>query len=155
MFFDSYSASITMPSALGSGSGSGSPEPALSSMLGADYSDGRSSATPTPATAEETSKGADATATASTGLDKEKPRLTEQEKKINHIASEQKRRAAIREGFDRLTELVPGLEGQGRSESVVLRKSVDFIHAKLQERQSLIREIEARGGRIDDSLRQV
>lgn len=52
----------------------------------------------------------------------EKTRLTEQEKKNNHIASEQKRRLAIREGFDRLTEIVPGLEGQGRSESIVLKK---------------------------------
>jgi heteromeric Ino2p/Ino4p transcription factor len=53
----------------------------------------------------------------------ERPRLTESEKKTNHIASEQKRRMAIREGFDRLTEIVPGLEGMGRSESVVLQKS--------------------------------
>ncbi|OOF95504.1 hypothetical protein ASPCADRAFT_207983 [Aspergillus carbonarius ITEM 5010] len=85
--------------------------------------------------------------------DKEKPRLTEQEKKNNHIASEQKRRAAIREGFDRLTELVPGLEGQGRSESIVLRKTVDFIQLQLRERQELMAEIERRGGRIDDSFR--
>ncbi|KAL4742171.1 Maf-like protein-domain-containing protein [Aspergillus similis] len=80
--------------------------------------------------------------------ERDKPRLTEQEKKNNHIASEQKRRAAIREGFDRLTELVPGLEGQGRSESIVLKKTVDFIHAQLQERKNLITEIERRGGRI-------
>lgn len=85
--------------------------------------------------------------------EKEKPRLTEQEKKNNHIASEQKRRAAIREGFDRLTELVPGLTGQGRSEGMVLRKTVDFIHVKLQERQELIEEIEKRGGKVDDRIR--
>lgn len=85
--------------------------------------------------------------------DKDKPRLSEQEKKSNHIASEQKRRAAIREGFDRLTELVPGLEGQGRSESIVLKKTVDFMHLQLRERQELIAEIESRGGRIDDAFR--
>ncbi|KAJ5161917.1 hypothetical protein N7492_007309 [Penicillium capsulatum] len=85
--------------------------------------------------------------------DKDKPRLTDQEKKNNHIASEQKRRAAIREGFDRLTELVPGLEGQGRSESIVLQKTVDYMHLKLQERQNLIAEIESKGGRVDDSFR--
>ncbi|KAJ5997876.1 hypothetical protein N7499_005728 [Penicillium canescens] len=85
--------------------------------------------------------------------DKDKPRLTDQEKKSNHIASEQKRRAAIREGFDRLTELVPGLEGQGRSESIVLQKTVDFIHVKLQERHDLIAEIESKGGHVDDSFR--
>ncbi|KAL2871882.1 uncharacterized protein BJX67DRAFT_376736 [Aspergillus lucknowensis] len=87
------------------------------------------------------------------GGDRDKPRLTEQEKKNNHIASEQKRRAAIREGFDRLTELVPGLEGQGRSESIVLKKTVDFIHLKIQERKELIAEIERRGGRISEDMR--
>ncbi|KAJ5091254.1 hypothetical protein NUU61_006124 [Penicillium alfredii] len=103
--------------------------------------DDRSSSTPTG-----TSKQLSA-------QDKDKPRLTDQEKKNNHIASEQKRRAAIREGFDRLTELVPGLEGQGRSESIVLQKTVDFIHLKLQERHELIAEVENKGGRVDDSLR--
>ncbi|KAL4880990.1 hypothetical protein BJY04DRAFT_190562 [Aspergillus karnatakaensis] len=85
--------------------------------------------------------------------EREKPRLTEQEKKNNHIASEQKRRAAIREGFDRLTELVPGLEGQGRSESIVLKKTVDFIQLQIQERKELIAEIERRGGRVSDDMR--
>jgi len=83
----------------------------------------------------------------------EKPRLTEQEKKNNHIASEQKRRAAIREGFDRLTELVPGLEGQGRSESVVLKKSVDYMRKVLQERRELVKEVEARGGVVEARLK--
>lgn len=90
-----------------------------------------------------------------TGERAERPRLTEQEKKNNHIASEQKRRAAIREGFDRLTELVPGLEGQGRSESIVLSKTVDFIRSKLREREELIAEIESYGGRVDDRYRTV
>ncbi|CAI7587667.1 unnamed protein product [Penicillium manginii] len=106
-----------------------------------EIDDDRSSSTPTAA-----SKSV-------SGQDKEKPRLTDQEKKNNHIASEQKRRAAIREGFDRLTELVPGLEGQGRSESIVLQKTVDFIHLQLQERHNLIAEIENKGGRVDDSFR--
>ncbi|KAJ5614662.1 hypothetical protein N7528_008316 [Penicillium herquei] len=104
-----------------------------------DDENDRSSSTPAPKSAS--------------GQDKDKPRLTDQEKKNNHIASEQKRRAAIREGFDRLTELVPGLEGQGRSESIVLQKTVDFIHQQLQERHSLIAEVESKGGRVDDSLR--
>lgn len=80
----------------------------------------------------------------------EKPRLSEHEKKQNHIASEQKRRQAIREGFDRLTELVPGLEGQGRSESVVLKKSVDYMRAQVEERRILIEKIERLGGHVDE-----
>ncbi|KAK4449422.1 hypothetical protein QBC34DRAFT_404886 [Podospora aff. communis PSN243] len=80
----------------------------------------------------------------------DKPRLTEVEKKANHIASEQKRRQAIRQGFDRLTELVPGLEGQGRSEGIVLSKTVDFIKEQIEERKRLIKELEERGVVVDD-----
>lgn len=117
-------------------------------MNGEDGEDGsRSSVTPTAKQQKELSP------TSQQLLDKDKPRLTEQEKKSNHIASEQKRRAAIREGFDRLTELVPGLEGQGRSENIVLKKTVDHMRLQLQERQQLIAEIESRGGRIDEALR--
>jgi heteromeric Ino2p/Ino4p transcription factor len=125
-----------------------SPIPASASTVTEDAHT-RSSTTPTgPSSSRQAG-----VSSAGTAADKDKPRLTEQEKKNNHIASEQKRRAAIREGFDRLTELVPGLEGQGRSESIVLRKTVDFIHLKLQERQELIAEIESRGGHIDDAFR--
>ena len=84
----------------------------------------------------------------------EKPRLTEQEKKTNHIASEQKRRAAIREGFDRLAELTPGMEGQGRSEGLVLSKVVEFAEEQMEERKRLIREIEGRGGIVDGDLKK-
>lgn len=130
-----------MPAPASSSSETSYSPNAASVGLNAEDRDDRSSSTPT------------ASKVGGSGPDKEKPRLTEQEKKNNHIASEQKRRAAIREGFDRLTELVPGLEGQGRSESIVLRKTVDFIHLQLRERQELIAEIERRGGRIDDTFR--
>ncbi|GKZ85701.1 hypothetical protein AnigIFM56816_011672 [Aspergillus niger] len=126
-----------------------SPVPGGATTHSDDRDDRSPSTTPT---GNSSSKPASASSVAN-AQDKDKPRLTEQEKKNNHIASEQKRRAAIREGFDRLTELVPGLEGQGRSESIVLRKTVDFIQLQLQERQELIAEIERRGGRIDDSFR--
>lgn len=120
-------------------------------MMNADDSDDRrSSSTPT---AKQRQQREITPSSHQQLLDKDKPRLTEQEKKTNHIASEQKRRAAIREGFDRLTELVPGLEGQGRSESIVLKKTVDHMRSQLQERHQLIAEIENRGGRIDEALR--
>lgn len=67
---------------------------------------------------------------------------------------EQKRRQAIREGFDRLTELVPGLEGQGRSESVVLKKTVDYMRAQLEERRRLVRRIEELGGAVEDGMKK-
>ncbi|GJN70290.1 helix-loop-helix DNA-binding domain-containing protein [Purpureocillium lilacinum] len=84
----------------------------------------------------------------------EKPRLTEEEKKQNHIASEQKRRQAIREGFDRLTELVPGLEGQGRSEGLVLKRTVEFMRQQIEERRVMVDQIERAGGRVDDELKK-
>jgi len=84
----------------------------------------------------------------------DKPRLSEYEKKANHIASEQKRRQAIREGFDRLTELVPGLEGQGRSESVVLNKTVIYMREQLEERKRLVRQIEELGGKVEESMKK-
>jgi len=95
-----------------------------------------------------------ANAGSSNGNPEEKPRLSEHEKKANHIASEQKRRQAIREGFDRLTELVPGLEGQGRSESVVLKKTVDYMRAQLAERRKLVGRIEELGGQVEDGMRR-
>lgn len=74
------------------------------------------------------------------GGNNDRPRLTDAEKKQNHIISEQKRRQAIRQGFDRLASLVPGMEGQGRSEALVLGNGVNSIKyhtalkAKLKKR---------------------
>src|SRR5205807_9287469 len=75
----------------------------------------------------------------------EKPRLSEQEKKNNHIASEQKRRQAIRDGFDRLASIVPGMEGQGRSEAVVLEATLPLMREKIEERQQIIHDAQAKG----------
>ncbi|CAI0647215.1 Protein max [Colletotrichum siamense] len=84
----------------------------------------------------------------------EKPRLTEAEKKQNHIASEQKRRQAIREGFDRLTELVPGLEGQGRSEGLVLKRTVEFMRDQLAERRAMVERLENSGVEVDEKFKR-
>ncbi|KAK3311325.1 uncharacterized protein B0T15DRAFT_70962 [Chaetomium strumarium] len=85
--------------------------------------------------------------------EKEKPRLTDKEKKANHIASEQKRRQAIREGFDKLAELVPGMEGLARSEGVVLHGTVDYIRKLLLERRQMIKDLEAKGVAVDMELK--
>jgi hypothetical protein len=75
----------------------------------------------------------------------ERPRLTEAQKKENHIRSEQKRREAIREGFDKLASIVPGMEGQGRSEAVVLEATIKYMREKIVERQHIIDEAKAKG----------
>ncbi|KAI5208850.1 hypothetical protein E4T42_03512 [Aureobasidium subglaciale] len=84
----------------------------------------------------------------------DKPRLTEQEKKNNHIASEQKRRQAIREGFDRLAEIVPNMSGQGRSEAVMLSATVTYMRAQLAKKDTL-KEIAAKLNVSDGDFEQM
>ena len=76
--------------------------------------------------------------------------LSEEQKKANHIASEKKRRTNIREQYDKLADMTPGMEGHGRSEGRVLEEVVKRGRALKEERRQLIREIEARGGIVDD-----
>lgn len=59
----------------------------------------------------------------------------------------------IRAGFDRLCELVPGLEGQGRSEGVVLKRTVDYMKVQLIRRRELVMAAEARGEFVSEELR--
>ncbi|ORZ32472.1 hypothetical protein BCR44DRAFT_1368889, partial [Catenaria anguillulae PL171] len=60
-----------------------------------------------------------------------RPLLTDDVKKRNHIASEQKRRLNIRVGFDNLVSLVPGLADHPRSETVILGKAADHLQIML------------------------
>lgn len=53
--------------------------------------------------------------------------LSEEQKRENHIRSEQKRRTLIKEGFDDLCELVPGLQGGGFSKSTMLAMAADWL----------------------------
>lgn len=69
--------------------------------------------------------------------------LTEQEKKHNHVVSEQRRRQAIRDGFDEIVKLTPSLingpvsagpgnTGGGHSKSTILNAAAVYI-LELQE----------------------
>ncbi|KAF2737168.1 hypothetical protein EJ04DRAFT_510519 [Polyplosphaeria fusca] len=80
-----------------------------------------------------------------TGNPNDRPRLTEAQKKENHIRSEQKRREAIREGFDRLASIVPGMEGQGRSEAIVLEATLKMLREEIMKRKGIIEDARARG----------
>ena len=75
----------------------------------------------------------------------DRPRLTEAQKKENHIRSEQKRREAIRDGFDRLASMVPGMEGQGRSEAVVLDATLQMIREEIAKRKQILEQARAKG----------
>lgn len=85
--------------------------------------------------------------------DNEKARLTDEQKKTNHITSEQNRRNFLRQQFDRLSEMVPGTRGKARSEAVVLEKLVDYGHSQIEEGQRMIEEIERGGGFVDPAIR--
>ncbi|KAL9546180.1 hypothetical protein MBANPS3_006791 [Mucor bainieri] len=79
--------------------------------------------------------------------------LSEDQKKANHIASEQKRRANIRIGFDQLVDMVPALENCHRSEALILQKSVDYIKDLVQDKNNLrerVRELQTVLGEIPD-----
>lgn len=52
-----------------------------------------------------------------------------------------------------MASIVPGLEGQGRSEGHVLNVSVQFILEQIQERRRLVEQVEARGGVVSDELK--
>ncbi|KAI8371071.1 hypothetical protein BD560DRAFT_395998 [Blakeslea trispora] len=63
--------------------------------------------------------------------------LTDDEKRANHIVSEQKRRNTIRLGFKDLTELVPTLKNINNSKSTILFKAVDYIRYLNKRNKSL------------------
>ena len=66
-----------------------------------------------------------------------KENLTEEQKRSNHILSEQKRRNLIREGFDDLCSLVPGLRGGGFSKSAMLTQAADWLDDTLRGNEIL------------------
>ena len=53
--------------------------------------------------------------------------LTDEQRRENHIASEQKRRNTIKEGYDELIEFVPGLKAGGFSRSASMTQAVDWL----------------------------
>ena len=58
--------------------------------------------------------------------------LTEEQKRTNHILSEQKRRNLIRQGFEDLCTLVPALRGGGFSKSAMLTGAADWLEDLLR-----------------------
>ncbi|KNE64535.1 hypothetical protein AMAG_09895 [Allomyces macrogynus ATCC 38327] len=90
--------------------------------------------------AGETDGDASGSAATASGRKSNRVLLTDEVKKRNHIASEQKRRQNIRHGFDLLMRLVPGLAALPRSESVILHRTTAYLqqllddHARLKRR---------------------
>lgn len=79
-----------------------------------------------------------------------KARLSEKQKKDNHISSEKKRREAIRAGFDKLSTLVPGMEGQARSEAIVLGATVNYMQDEIARKETVYYMALDRGWKKED-----
>lgn len=67
--------------------------------------------------------------------------LTEEQKRTNHILSEQKRRNLIKTGFDDLCSLVPELRGGGFSKSAVLLQAADYLDEVLKGNNELRQQL--------------
>ncbi|KAM5464296.1 hypothetical protein MauCBS54593_007115 [Microsporum audouinii] len=75
--------------------------------------------------------------------------LSEEQKRTNHILSEQKRRNLIKQGFDDLCSLVPELKGGGYSKSTMLTQAGDWLAELLAGNELLkaqLADIKAKGG---------
>ena len=71
--------------------------------------------------------------TSSAGQKPTRENLTEEQKRSNHILSEQKRRNLIKRGFDDLHDLVPEIRNGGLSKSSILVAAADFLDKIIQE----------------------
>jgi flagellar biosynthesis GTPase FlhF len=59
--------------------------------------------------------------------------LTEEQKRSNHILSEQKRRNLIKRGFDDLHDLVPEIRNGGLSKSAILTEAANFLEKVIED----------------------
>ncbi|ORY11655.1 hypothetical protein BCR34DRAFT_601257 [Clohesyomyces aquaticus] len=67
--------------------------------------------------------------------------LTEEQKRSNHILSEQKRRNLIKRGFDDLHELVPEIRNGGLSKSAVLMEAANFLEKLIEDNKAFSAEL--------------
>ncbi|KAI5206929.1 hypothetical protein AUEXF2481DRAFT_31554 [Aureobasidium subglaciale EXF-2481] len=81
--------------------------------------------------------------------------LTEDQKRSNHIRSEQKRRNIIKQGYEDLNELVPNLKTGGFSKSAVLTETTRFleeIHLGNGSMETYLRALAAEKGLTFEDL---
>lgn len=97
----------------------------------------RKSRTPSIAKGRRTSTDTSRKARATPTSKAPRENLSEEQKRTNHILSEQKRRNLIRQGFDDLCTLVPGLRGGGFSKSAMLTQAADWLEDLLRGNEIL------------------
>ncbi|RFU80953.1 hypothetical protein TARUN_1238 [Trichoderma arundinaceum] len=77
------------------------------------------------------------------GVKPPRENLSEEQKRENHIRSEQKRRTLIKEGFDDLCDIVPGLKGGGFSKSTMLTMTGEWLEELLVGNRELAAQLAA------------
>lgn len=73
----------------------------------------------------------------------QRKKITIEQKRSNHIRHEKKRRELIRDGFNELTELVPGLRGGAWSRSKILYKATELLKTLLEKNEALQEQLNA------------
>jgi Helix-loop-helix DNA-binding domain len=81
-----------------------------------------------------------------------KPRLTAHQKSDNHKEAENRRRNGIRDQYVALSHLVPGTEGQAKSEEKMLVKTAEYMKQLLEDRRALTAQLESIGGDANDLM---
>ena len=100
----------------------------------------------TPPPAADTGSAKKRRGTGNGGAKAPRENLTEEQKRENHIRSEQKRRTLIKEGFDDLCELVPSLNGGGFSKSTMLSIAGDYLEEIIRGNETLADQLASLNG---------
>ncbi len=83
----------------------------------------------------------------------EKTRLTDQEKKANHIRSERKRRDNVRAGMIKLSHMIPGAHELFKSEIKMVDAYTKYVEQLLVERQAMVQRLEDKGSFVEEHLK--
>lgn len=84
----------------------------------------------------------------------EKHRLTEEEKKANHVRSEKKRRFNVRSGMIELSQLIPDAKNDYKSEIKILGAYAKYVAQLTEEREMLVQKLEAKGITVEEHLKK-
>jgi hypothetical protein len=71
--------------------------------------------------------------------------LSEEQKRENHIKSEQKRRTLIKQGFIDMEALVPGLKGGGFSKATMLTMATEWLENMMRGNEQLKEQLRGMG----------
>lgn len=71
--------------------------------------------------------------------------LSEEQKRENHIKSEQKRRTLIKQGFIDMEALVPGLKGGGFSKATMLTMATEWLENMIRGNEQLKEQLKSLG----------